>query len=150
VKIRKPEDEKYFKDVVLKDIFEEISKENGIKQERIPQKALQKKRRSQYLLFLFMVLLLILFTLITMPFLKGITTKDSKITITTYKKKIKEEWKMPEDRDGYVPTIEKKMKKITPKQIPARNHLESKKVKRERSKSEKELAIEKLRQQLLD
>jgi hypothetical protein len=161
VKIKKPEDEKYFKDIVLNDILEEISNEgegtvthtSHIKK----RKTSQKKRSTQTLLFMAIFILLILF-IITLFRLLTDAAAEVKPVFQTPKSTIlhsdTQEWKMEEDRVGSTKSTAPKViktkhiskKEVTPKTI------EIKAVKSKplpKQKTQRELAKEALRQQML-
>ena len=147
MKIKKPEDEKYFKDVVLKDILTEISHETGTK---INHNSSAKKRKktkqkisSTLLFFIASAILLVLFSLILFKYVGEATVEEKSVpqTLTVPTTESKEEsWKMPEDRETYKKPIAKKKVLHTP-------------IKAAKSKpkqmSERERAKEALRQQLL-
>ena len=154
MKIKKPEDEKYFKDVVLKDILTEISHETGAK---INHNSAAKKRKktkqkisSKLLFFIAGAILLVFFTLILFKYVREATVEEKPVpqtpTLTTTESK-EESWKMPEDREAY--------KKPAPKKKVAHTPIKPIEIKAVKSKpkpkqmSERERAKEALRQQLL-
>jgi len=155
VKLKKPEDEKYFKDIVLNDILEEISNEVG---EPVPQHSHVKKKSStiikKILSFFFIILLIaFIFTLF-----KLITDANSIESPSPSTKLVdKEDWKMESDRTTVKQhTQTNTLKKsslpnipIAPKtiemQIPKQSHPTQTKV-----KTERERAKEALKQQMLN
>jgi hypothetical protein len=149
VKIKKPEDEKYFKDIVLKDILDEISDETGAPKvsESTKRKPRKSKLFSKTLIFiitaiLFVFFVLVLFNLVTDATIepKAIAKLDTNVTIET------EDWKMDEDRVASKKTTVAKAIKIKPA-------IQIKAVKPKplpRKKTERELAKEALRQQMLN
>jgi len=165
VKIRKPEDEKFFKDVVLKDILEEISNEDEIKTDstaRIKKrKSSQKTFSVKSLLFMAIAILLVLF-IITLFKLVTESTEEVKPLSQTPKvittKTDAESWKMPEDGGDYKKITSSKVLKETqiPKKVIKRNTIEIKPKKSKPlpppslKKTERELAKEALRQQMLN
>jgi len=150
VKIRKPDDEKFFKDVVLNDILDEISNEDGATPSDTPRPQ-KKKTFGKTILFVLIGLTLFLFVVILFRFVTEATTMEKPIPqkIVT-EKNATQEWKMEEDRADYKkpvpskvveekPTIEIKIKNdpVKLKPIPVQ-------------KSEREIAKEALRQQMLN
>jgi cytoskeletal protein RodZ len=162
VKIKKPEDEKYFKDVVLNDILEEISNEDEITVEntakRKKKKNTHKKRSVKYLVFMAIVILLTLFIITLFKLVTGATTEVKPTPNNTTPKADTQSWKMPEDRKDYKKTTPPKVlkeKKISKKVVKSTTI----KIKPKKSKplppppakkTERELAKEALRQQMLN
>jgi len=155
VKIKKPEDEKYFKDVVLKDILTEISHETGAK---INHNSSAKKRKktkqkisSKILFFMASVILLVSFTLILFKYVGEATVeaqpvpKMPTVTITESKE---ESWKMPEDREAHKKPAPKKKVVHTPIKPIEIKAIKSKP--KPKQMSERERAKEALRQQMLN
>ena len=152
MKIKKPEDEKYFKDVVLKDILTEISHETGASINHNPSVKKRKKSKqkisSKTLFFMASAILLVLFALILVKFVGEATVEEKPVpqtpTLTTAESK-EESWKMPEDRETYKKPIAKKKVLHTP--------IKPIEIKAAKSKpkqmSERERAKEALRQQML-
>jgi len=151
VKIRKPDDEKFFKDIVLNDILREISnetKETPNHTYRQKNTSSVKKKFSAKQLFYagigiaLPLLIIILFT----P-----NTENKTIVQHTPKKPAidKEEWKMEKDRRGHrekLPVKAAKKKTIPKKEILLKpTKIEPIPI----QKTERELAKEVLRQQLL-
>ena len=161
MKIRKPEDEKFFKDVVLKDILEEISNEDEIRETNTVK---LKKRKSYYTLltktifFIVITTILTLFSILLFSLVTDATQEEkptSKGLEVIMPKETTQEWKMEEDRAGYIKTIPHKTE--TAKHIPQKETLsktiEIKAVKSKplpKKKTEHELAKEALRQQMLN
>ena len=154
MRIKKPEDEKYFKDVVLKNILTEISHETGAKINHNSSVEKQKKSKqkisSTLLFFIASAILLVLFTLILFKYVWEATVEEKPVlqtpTVTTTESK-EESWKMPEDREAY--------KKPAPKKKVVHTPIKPIEIKAVKSKpkpkqmSEREHAKEALRQQLL-
>jgi cytoskeletal protein RodZ len=118
VKIRKPEDEKYFKDITLNSILQEISKENEVSQHRSAPKKTEK--RSKTLLIFKMIffgifpILLLLFFFI--PF-KQTDTKIAKKTETyTTAPSDKKSVSKTETKDKVIKKIAIAKKPKTPKE----------------------------------
>ena len=162
MKIKKPEDEKYFKDIVLNDILEEISNEGEGTVN--PTVQIKKRKRSQKiislktLLFIAGVTLLVLFIIILFRLVSDATTEEKPIPQTpknTIVTPETQDWKMKEDRVGYKKTMLPKMiitKQISKKEEPNKT-IEIKAVKSKplpQKKTERELAKEILRQQMLN
>ena len=161
MKIKKPEDEKYFKDVVLKDILEEISNEDEI---QVENTAKPKKRKSSQKLiaktifYLIIMAILIVFSVLLFSLVTDATSEvDSvpEVVETLTPEADTQEWKMIEDRTGYINTNPPKMQKI--KQIQKKEvihkpiKIKAVKVKPvTKQKTEHELAKEALRQQMLN
>jgi len=156
VKIRKPEDEKYFKDIVLNDILEEISSEDEIKTDNTARikksKSSQKKFSVKSLLFMAIAILLVLFIITLFKLVTESTAEVKPLSPTpksTTTKMDAESWKMPEDSGKH-----KKATKISKKVIKS-NTIEikpkkSKTLPTPKKKTERELAKEALRQQMLN
>ena len=155
MKIKKPEDEKYFKDVVLKDILTEISHETGAK---INHNSSTKKRKktkqkisSTLLFFIASAILLVLFSLILFKYVGEATVEEKLVpqtlTVTTPKSK-EESWKMPEDREAYKKPVAKKKVVHTPIKPIEIKAVKSKP--KPKQMSERERAKEALRQQMLN
>ena len=165
MKIRKPEDEKFFKDVVLNDILEEISNEDEIKTDSIARikkrKTSQKTFSVKSLLFMAIAILLVLF-IITL--FKLVTESTAEVKPLSQTPKVtttmtdEASWKMPEDRGDYKKITSSKVLKETqiPKKVIKRNTIEIKPKKSKPlpppslKKTERELAKEALRQQMLN
>ena len=151
MKIRKPDDEKYFKDIVLNDILGEISNEN----EDAPNAHQSKNRPSTKNKFsvkkIFTIglgILLLLFIVL----LFNLDTETKPIEKHTPEKPTidKQEWKMEEDRNGYKEKLPIKIieKKTTPKKEIVYTPVKIEPIPIQ--KTERELAKEILRQQLLN
>ena len=158
MKIKKPEDEKYFKDVVLNDILEEISNETGA-----PLIHKSKKRKSHKNKFfsktLFFIIIAVLFFLFVMVLFSLVTDATTEVKpITKVPKTVlpdTPEWKMNEDigiaRQNTVKKVVKE-KPVVHKKV-QNETIEIKAVKAKpvpRQKTERELAKEALRQQMLN
>ena len=158
MKIRKPDDEKFFKDIVLKDILDEISNEDGTTLKNKPQslkkKAPKKKRSAKKIVFMSVGILLLLSIVIIFKFVADATTMVEEtpqvITKNTMDINDTQEWKMEEDRVGYKkpvppkiieekPVIQMDIKSTPPKTKPISVQ-----------KTERELAKEALKQQMLN
>ena len=158
MKIRKPDDEKFFKDIVLKDILEEISNEDGKTLKNEPQplkkKPHKKKRSGTKIFFMSLGIFLLLSLVIIFKFVADATTMVEEtpqlISKNTMDINDTQEWKMEEDRVGYKkpappkvikekPVIQMDIKSTPakPKPVPVQ-------------KTERELAKEALRQQMLN
>ena len=152
MKIRKPDDEKFFKDIVLNDILDEISNENQDVSENTPP--LRRKKHSKKnlsgkkiffvgLIISLILLVLVLFNLVT-DATNVVTHPFEKIATDT------QEWKMDKDRSDYNGTLAKKVvkeKKVLPKKV----ELKPLKIKPiPIQKTERELAKEALRKQMLN
>ena len=123
MRIKKPEDEKYFKDIVLKEILDEISTETGAPKVLESSKKEPQKNRllSKTLFFSIIVLIFFFFVLTLSRFLtdvirpsQTIASMDTNTTVET------EDWKMKEDRipvqkSRRIKTI--KVKPIVPQHI---------------------------------
>lgn len=152
MKIRKPDDEKYFKDIVLNDILGEISNENG----EIPDNNYQQKNTSSVkkkfsAKKLFNVVISIALLLLIIILLNLSTETETVVQHTPKKTTIdKQEWKMEKDRNGYKEKLP--IKVVGKKTIPKKEViLESVKIEPiPIQKTERELAKEVLRQQLLN
>ena len=99
MKLKKPEDEKYFKDIVLNDILEEISNEVG--EPLNPSQEKKGKSSTKILtlkkiLSLIFILLLILFIGILFKLVTEASTEQTPTEIT--KVVDEEDWKMESDR----------------------------------------------------
>ena len=145
MKIRKPEDERFFKDIVLNDILEEISSENGtiLKSTHQP-----KKQKSSIKKIFFIFLSIIIFIAILF---KLLTYTDNKVEVTP-KVAIPntQEWKMEKDRVGYKKiSLPKVIKEEYPLKKTSSNKISKIKI-IPIQKTERELAKEVLRQQLLN
>jgi len=151
VKIQKPEDEKYFKDIVLNDILEEISNEHKDTSEHtlmLKEESPDKKKLSskEVLSFIIITLLVLFIILVFKPLSRTetpVTPKSKKITIDT------QEWKMEEDRSNYKKVLPAKKVVITPS-IPKikvqQKAIEKKPI--SSKKSEREIAKQLLKQQM--
>ena len=164
MKIKKPEDEKYFKDIVLKDILDEISNEDEIKVsktvKRKKKKDSRKKLSAKTLIFLAIFILFLLFIIILFRLFSDATSEvtpmpTTKVVSVTTQKVDAQEWKMKEDRADYMKTTSPKMKKVkhTPKKEILNKPIKIKTVKSKpivKKRTERELAKEALRQQMLN
>jgi len=160
VKIKKPEDEKYFKDIVLKDILEEISNEGeGTADNTVhKKKASRKKLSTKSLLFLAISILLVLFTIVLFRLVDDATTQITpvpQIPVVPTAQDDAEAWKMEEDRSDSKKTTASKVVKATfiPKKEVIPKPIKIKSVKKKplpKKKTERELAKEALRQQMLN
>ena len=152
MKIRKPDDEKYFKDIVLNDILGEISNEN----EKTPDNSYQQKDTSsvknkfsaKQLFNVGIGIALLLFIII----LWNLSTETEPVAQHTPEKPTidKQEWKMEKDRNVYK---EKLPMKVVKKKIIPKKEVVYTPVKLEPiliQKTERELAKEVLKQQLLN
>jgi len=150
VKIQKPEDEKYFKDIVLNDILEEISNEHKNTSEHIPilkKESPKKKLSSKEVLSFIIITLLVLFIILVFKPLSRtetpVTPKSKKVTIDT------QEWKMEEDRSNYKKVLPVK-KVVIPLSIP-KIKVQQKAIEKKpifSKKSEREIAKQILKQQM--
>ena len=158
MKIRKPDDEKFFKDIVLNDILGEISNEN----EERPDTVYQEKETSSVkntfsakrLFIVGMGIALLLFIIILFNLRTETKTVEQhipeKLTID------KQEWKMEKDREGYKDKKESKEK--LPIKVVEKKVILKKEVLRKPAiiapipiqKTQRELAKEALRQQMLN
>lgn len=156
MKIRKPDDEKFFKDIVLNDILVEISNENGDLPENASP-AINKKYSNTTIVIIFLVILTLVVSIVF-----WYTPKKSTITKKqTTSKNIKtlQSWKMDEDITGYKKTNSKKIvvkKIISEKSIPQKV-IKNKTIPKSAllksipiQKTQRELAKEALRQQMLN
>ncbi len=157
MKIKKPEDEKYFKDIVLNDILEEISNETGApKPAELKKKTASKKKFfSKGLFFIIIAILFFFFVMALLNLVTDATTETKPIsTIPIHAIDETEDWKMDEDIGVSKKTTlpkEIKIKPIVQKQVQTKT-IEIKAVKPEpipKQKTERELAKEALRQQML-
>ena len=151
MKIRKPDDEKYFKDIVLNDILGEISNENDDvpNTHQSKNRPSSKKKSSAKQLFnvgIGIALLLLIIILLNLG-------RETKTVVQHTPKKPtidKQEWKMEKDRNVYKETLPVKVveKKTTPKKevVYAPIKIEPIPI----QKTERELAKEALRQQILN
>jgi hypothetical protein len=157
VKIQKPEDEKYFKDIVLNDILEEISNEtnDNTKHKTMSQKkyASTKRPSSKKILSFIIVFLLLLFMGIL--FISETQTKiDIKSTIQ--KKPITtQKWKMEKDRtdNGEIATPKTITKPLPLPLIKINTPIETKKEEKKpmvNEITERERAKKALKQQMLN
>lgn len=158
--IKKPEDEKYFKDIVLNDILDEISTEVGEKKMHSKPSAVKTKKRNSFnglfvlkvILYFTLIAVLLFFTLIvfgktTDAIIEPIPTK----ALTKKEDNKTQDWKMQKD------IIIKKDKISHKKQGIEKNiiQIDSKNIKAIKSKpiveqkTQRELAKEALRQQML-
>jgi len=162
VKIRKPDDEKYFKDIVLNDILEEISNEDNIqigtttqKEKREPSK---KKLFNRTILFTILTASLLLFMFMLSTLVTDATSEEKstpQIPTVITPQTDEQAWKMEKDRLGYKKSTSTKIvkKETKPKKSIATKVI---KVKPKKSKvipiqkTEHELAKEALRQQMLN
>lgn len=153
MKIRKPDDEKFFKDIVLNDILEEISNEDGVTPNdtsKALKKSSPKKRHSgKKTLFIGVSILLLIGIVIIFKFVADATTvaedTPAKTTVTNT-----ENWKMEEDIAGYKKSVSTKV--VEEKPVLAKG-VKSTPVKIKPipiQKTERELAKEALRQQMLN
>ena len=158
MKIRKPEDEKYFKDIVLNNILDEISNETGApkvsestKREPRKSKLFSKALFSLIIAVLSFFFVLALFNLVTDATTepKPIAKLDTNTTVET------EDWKMDKDMVESKKTTAVtvlKVKPIVQKKVQSKT-IEIKAVKPKplpKKKTERELAKEALRQQMLN
>lgn len=157
MKIRKPEDEKYFKDIVLKDILNEISEETGAPKVSgsIKRKPHKSKVFSKVLFFIIIAVLFLFFVLALFNLVTDATTKPKPITkLDTNTSLETDDWKMNEDRNVSKKTVAVKVLKAKPvvqKKVQSKT-IEIKAVKPKplpKKKTERELAKEALRQQML-
>jgi len=161
VKIKKPEDEKYFKDIVLKDILEEISNEDQVQIESNAK--LHKRKSSQKLIaktifYIIIAAILVVFSVLLFSLITDATNEvepSPTVVEEIIPKTDTQEWKMKEDRAGYINTNPPKMQKV--KQIQKKevinSPIEIKAIKVKpitKQKTEHELAKEALRQQMLN
>ena len=152
MKIRKPDDEKYFKDIVLNDILGEISNEN----EKTPDNSYQQKDTSsvknkfsaKQLFNVGIGIALLLFIII----LLNLSTETETVVQHTPKKPTidKQEWKMEKDRKGHKEGLPIKIvdKKMSPKKEVKTQPIIIEPIPIQ--KTERELAKEVLKQQLLN
>ena len=157
MKIKKPEDEKYFKDIVLNDILEEISNETGApKPAELKKKTTQKKKFISKGLFFIITAVLFFFFVMILWSLVTDATKETKSTATIPTRTIAEteDWKMSKDIGLSKKTTQ--LKKIHKKPIVQKNvqtktrEINTVKPKpKPKQKTERELAKEALRQQML-
>ena len=151
MKIRKPDDEKYFKDIVLNDILGEISNEN----QDVPNAHLSKNRAStknKFSIGKIFTIGLSIFLLLFIVLLFNLDTETKPTEKHTSQKPTidKQEWKMEKDRNGYTENLP--IKVVKKKTIPRKEVL-LKPIKIEPipiQKTERELAKEALRQQILN
>ncbi len=152
MKIRKPDDEKFFKDIVLNDILDEISNEDKDVVDDAPQprkkKHSKKNLSGKKIFFVGLTLSLILLILVLFKLVTDATNvvkhPFEKVTPDT------QEWKMDRDRNDYNKTLPKKVvkeKKTLIKEIQIKP-LKIKPIPVQ--KTERELAKEALRQQMLN
>jgi len=155
MKIKKPEDEKYFKDIVLHDILEEISEETGApKPSELKYKTTEKKQLfSKTILFIIITILFLIFIIALFRLVGDATQKTKPISpVTVHTVSETEDWKMPEDIVRAKNTTSHKIVKEKP-MVSKKIHTKTIKVKpikpKTRQKTERELAKEALRRQLL-
>ncbi len=157
MKIKKPEDEKYFKDIVLNDILEEISNETGApKPAELKKKTTHKKKYfSKGIFFIIIAILFFFFVMALLNLVTDAMTETKPIsTIPIHAIDETEDWKMDEDIGVSKKTTlpnEIKIKPIVQKQVQTKT-IEIKAVKPKpipKQKTERELAKEALRQQML-
>jgi len=163
VKIRKPDDEKFFKDVVLNDILDEISNEDGVASNNKPHPR-KKNTFGKTLLYLVIGFTLVLFVVILFRFVGEATTAKT-IEKPIPQKIVPElndtqEWKMEEDRSDYQKPVPPKV--VQEKAIIEKAIIEKPVIKMEIKKdpvklkpvpiqkTEREIAKESLRQQMLN
>jgi hypothetical protein len=96
VKLKKPEDEKYFKDIVLNDILEEISNEVGVSTLKHTQVKRNFPTRIKKITSFILILLLIIFIVTLFIFVMEATS--TKIPIAITEQVDEENWKMEVDR----------------------------------------------------
>ncbi len=151
MKIRKPDDEKFFKDIILNDILEEISNEN----KDISHTRSIKKRPSSKNIFSSKNLLNIsigIFSLLLIVLLFNLATETEPVEKTTQKKSVfdKQEWEMEKEREEYK---EELPFEVVEKKVIQKKEVKSKPIKIKSipiQKTERELAKEALRQQMLN
>ena len=164
MKIKKPEDEKYFKDIVHKDILEEISNEDEVQVENTAKP--KRKKSSQKLIaktifYLIIMAILIVFSILLFSFVTDATSEKKpadKVVKTLTSEVDTQAWKMEEDRKGYIrkpPSKVKKTKDTHNLEIlkVSNDTVKLKPVKSKsipKQKTEHELAKEALRQQMLN
>ena len=156
MKIKKLEDEKYFKDIVLNNILDEISNETGAPRvSKIKKRKLSKNRFFTGVLFViailfFLFIFAVLFHLKTNTITKAeiISKPDINTTVDT------EDWKMEEDRASYKKITRHKephdTKKKRKKTLSVKKVVPKKSKFVPRKKTERELAKEALRRQMLN
>ncbi|SFV66376.1 hypothetical protein MNB_SV-3-661 [hydrothermal vent metagenome] len=147
MKIKKPEDEKYFKDVVLNNILEEISTETGVpKPTQLKQKKSHKKKLFFKIIFFIAIAVCSIFVMILFNLITEATKKANPVQATAISNKVeKENWKMPEDRIDVKKTSS--YPEITPKTMQKKDiKIRSAK---QKQKTQRELAKEALRLQML-
>ena len=152
MKIKKPEDEKFFKDIVLNNILDEISSEKeDILDDGFPHQIKQKSTNKISANKILIVLLsIILFVIAVLLF--NLTTETKTEEKHTRKKPIidKQEWKMEKDRKV---DKEKLSTKVVEEKMPPKEEVKTQLINIEPipiQKTERELAKEALRQQLLN
>ncbi len=147
MKIRKPDDEKFFKDIILNDILGEISSET---QDEPTDTYQSKKKKSSGKKILTISIGIIL--LLAMAILFNLITETKTVAQHTPKKPAsdKQEWKMEEDRNVYKEKLPIKVveKKTIPKKEVVYTPVKIEPIPIQ--KTERELAKEALRQQLLN
>jgi len=159
VKIKKPEDEKYFKDIVLRDILEEISNEEGIAihtpQIKRPSK---KKLFSKNILFITISIIFLFFMITLFKLVTDVTTEEKPISQTSETLITDtQEWKMEEDKADDKKIVAPKAVQEThiSKKAVQNKTIEIKAVKpkpvtKQKTEREREIAKEILRQQMLN
>ena len=152
MKIKKPEDEKFFKDIVLNNILNEISSEkedifDDSYSHQIKQKSTNKISDNKILTVLLSIILFViavlLFTLPTETKTEGKHTRKNPIID-------KQEWKMEKDKKV---DKEKLSTKVFEEKMPPKEEVKPQLINIEPipiQKTERELAKEALRQQLLN
>lgn len=151
MKIKKPEDEKYFKDIVLKDILNEISNETGAPKisESTQKKYRNNTRFFKILFFIFFALLFFFFVLILFHLISNASTKPKTITKLHSSTTIEtENWKMEKDRVISKKTTRLKTIKVKPVIQNKMQHKTEKSKPLPKKKTERELAKEALLRQM--
>jgi len=98
LKIRKPNDEKFFKDIVLNDILDEISSETGVSS-RNSRKPKKKKIFIKVFFLIFITIALVWFSIVLFKLVSDATTLEKPVPKTTeIQEHDTQEWKMQEDR----------------------------------------------------
>jgi len=161
LKIKKPEDEKYFKDIVLNDILEEIANEDDTQisttSQRKKRDSSKKKLFNRTILLTILAASLLLFILMLFTLVTDATNETKPMPQTPMvltPKADKQEWKMEEDRIEYKKPISIKVvkKETNPKKNIPMKVIKIKPEKRKVipiQKTERELAKEALKQQML-
>lgn len=158
MKIKKPEDEKYFKDIVLNEILDEISSETGApKVTEVKKRKKHKNRFFSKTLFVTIIAILFFFFVIALFNVVDDATSEAKLLSkpATNSPLDTEDWKMAEDQT--MPQKTAVPKAIKEKSIiqkkPQSKIIEINSVKPKpdaKKKTERELAKEALRLQMLN